>query len=152
MLDKFQSLLPHAYGSKVEGKSWSYELKSNMVLTTILARAKANGLLDLDITTLQNGRHFLAAAIQRCKSAREKSGLIVDAAMIKKMEDLATRSLCTEVEYDLCTLVACKPNDHNDIVFKVQSAIRKLRSASIRENEVLPACMYKWAYSVLVSK
>ena len=150
----YENLLPLAYGSNDDTKAWSTGMKAKADFDAVLELANEKGLMSLDMGDLADRINKLQEALDGSKHAHDMAGKVVDQEFFEKAENLWIRAAVTQAERKI--IDAGKIDDEDNRRSVIQAAVRQLRATKVskilREKEVLPGPLYRWAFKMLTTR
>ena len=145
-----KELLKTAYGTGTE-QAWNKDAKPNASLKELQSLGNDKGIFDLDDAALSARLACYKDAFTKWKVAQEACGSVVEPQAIEMASALQQRAVLTMVEVGLLRL-AKDPVDADAARTKVQAFARQLRSEQMREKDVLPSSLYKWAFQAITGR
>jgi len=143
-------LLPTAYGTK-DDQAWSAKLKAKSTIDEIVELAAGSGLLGMNMKPHDAATTGLNVSVDIMKAAiQPQGGIATGDEDLERAEAMWLRGLLTSVEAELVRASPCVDKDAQRSL--VQEAIRQLREQTLKENELLPSCSYRWPKGVLTAR
>ena len=148
----FEELRQRAYAGKNAGVAWSQKLKASSPLAKVQSEAQESGLLALDEDALVAASTDAKDKFDAYKAAHGVAGEQAAAGVEEAYSTLSLRATQSMVEKALVNMTL-EPNMNKDALrVKIQTEVKKIRAHGVREKDVLPAALFKWAFSSLTSR
>ena len=126
----------------------------------VLRRAiDEEGMTFVDVKAIASQNDELRAALAREALSREKSGKVDEPVARQRASEVIVKAVLTIVEHKIMT-VSGLDIDADTLRACVQQEVRVLRreavkstaNTTVKEKDLVPPAMYKWAYSAITSK
>ena len=145
-----ESLEAVARGHKVPGERWAKGLRDSAKMQEVADHAAQVGFLDVDATEIEARRAALQAAMLREKEVRGMSGTAAASDLSARAETLVMVSTVTIACLGLIKCFQGDPPDQRRAT--IQKHVKALRAFGLKERDLLPAPMYKWAFEQLTAR